>query len=157
MRQCSKCREYKVRHCFNKDKKSSEGLSRVCKECRSNYRRLKFEEISQYNQEYRLQNLDKEKEKDRANNLKASFNLSIKEWEDMYEKQGKKCFICPKKVSGPNKRLCVDHCHKTGKIRGLLCDTCNRALGLLNDDTNLLRTAISYLENTEVEDKKPLR
>lgn len=42
--------------------------------------------------------------------------------------------------------LVIDHCHKTGKVRGHLCHNCNRALGLLQDDTALLRRAIAYLE-----------
>ena len=41
---------------------------------------------------------------------------------------------------------CIDHCHKTGKIRGLLCDTCNRALGLFKDDIQMLKNSVAYLE-----------
>jgi len=46
-----------------------------------------------------------------------------------------------------NKVLCVDHDHNTGKIRGLLCNTCNRALGLLKDNKQLLINALKYLKN----------
>lgn len=45
-------------------------------------------------------------------------------------------------------KLVVDHCHDTGKIRGLLCHNCNRALGLLKDSVHTLESAIDYLEKT---------
>lgn len=47
----------------------------------------------------------------------------------------------------------IDHCHKTGKVRGLLCKTCNTGIGHLKDDPNILRSAINYLEldRTEIE------
>ena len=61
------------------------------------------------------------------------------------------CAICKKpelnRSNGPNpKRLSVDHCHETGAVRGLLCNNCNRAIGLLGDDPALLRAAVEYLE-----------
>ena len=45
--------------------------------------------------------------------------------------------------------LSVDHCHKTGKVRGLLCHSCNTALGLLKDNTDVMRLAINYLETNK--------
>jgi hypothetical protein len=65
--------------------------------------------------------------------------------------QGGVCAICKKpetnRSNGPNpKRLSVDHCHETGKARGLLCNNCNRAIGLLGDAPDLLRAAAEYLE-----------
>lgn len=59
---------------------------------------------------------------------------------------GKSCAICES-----TERLCVDHCHETGRIRGVLCWSCNVALGHLRDNVELLLTAISYLESKEVE------
>jgi hypothetical protein len=66
----------------------------------------------------------------------------------MLRSQGGACAVCGK---GPGSRhardmrLAVDHCHKTGQVRGLLCQTCNRAIGLFADNPILLRRAISYL------------
>jgi len=67
---------------------------------------------------------------------------------DLYNKLEKECggvcSIC-KKTNKINRRLAVDHNHKTKQIRGLLCDKCNRAIGLLNEDINILNSAIDYL------------
>jgi hypothetical protein len=61
----------------------------------------------------------------------------------MYESQGGVCAICSKHQE--RRPLNVDHCHNTGTIRGLLCDKCNMAIGLLEDDATLLRKAQEYL------------
>jgi hypothetical protein len=63
----------------------------------------------------------------------------------MYRAQGGLCDIC-KNPPKPNRALCVDHDHITGKNRGLLCDYCNSAIGFLKDDTQVLAAAIVYLE-----------
>jgi len=64
----------------------------------------------------------------------------------MYKKQHGKCAICRKKKK---KNLDVDHCHKSGQVRGLLCNSCNQALGYLNEDENIMRNAIEYLINAK--------
>jgi len=65
----------------------------------------------------------------------------------MLDRQGHACAIC--KTKHENKRgkvLHVDHCHKTGRVRELLCTACNTALGKMRDDTERLKSAIAYLE-----------
>jgi len=65
----------------------------------------------------------------------------------MEQAQGGVCAICGKpEATARTKRLCVDHCHETGKVRGLLCSHCNRAIGLLGDSCAILASAITYLE-----------
>jgi DNA-directed RNA polymerase subunit RPC12/RpoP len=64
--------------------------------------------------------------------------------------QDNKCAICGKEddtvlSSGAYKRLAVDHCHKTGKLRGILCENCNRGIGMFKDNQELLEQAIRYL------------
>lgn len=61
--------------------------------------------------------------------LKYTYGISLVEYEEMLLKQNNKCAICKVDKSEFSKRLCVDHCHKTGKIRGLLCNNCNTILG----------------------------
>lgn len=70
------------------------------------------------------------------------------------------CQICGRSaddnitLSKRKRSLCLDHDHKTGKLRGVLCDRCNRGIGLLKDDIRILKSAISYLEKflTEIDD-----
>jgi hypothetical protein len=74
--------------------------------------------------------------------VKTHFNLSHKQLNDMYAEQSNKCAICKK----GGLLLGVDHCHTTGKVRGLLCMVCNRGIGMFKDDIILLKSAIKYLE-----------
>jgi len=77
-------------------------------------------------------------------NLKK-YGISLKEWDAMFMSQSGCCAICNKHQSNFKYRLAVDHCHKTGKIRGLLCQNCNTAIGLLQDDPSLCVKAEKYL------------
>ena len=80
----------------------------------------------------------------------TKYNFSVEEYNVMFEEQGGVCKICH--LPQTNKRfthLCVDHDHDTGKVRGLLCDPCNRAIGLLKDDERILLNAIEYLRSSE--------
>ena len=81
----------------------------------------------------------------RKNKLLRKFGISWAEYETMFLLQGGVCAIC-KKPEQQEKRLAVDHCHDTGKVRGLLCSMCNTAIGKLNDSVELLQRAIEYLE-----------
>lgn len=79
------------------------------------------------------------------------YNISLQEYEKIWNDQDGKCKICDCSESslkeGRYKRLVVDHCHITGKVRGLLCNNCNRAIGLLKDNVQVLNSAIKYLTN----------
>lgn len=79
----------------------------------------------------------------RAKELRASYGLSRERYEQMLTAQDGKCAICEQPPDG--KELCVDHCHASGEIRGLLCGPCNRGLGAFRDDVTALRQAIAYL------------
>lgn len=87
----------------------------------------------------------------RKANLARYYGLTVAEYNALLRKQGGVCAICG--MDEPNShgrtgkkfRLSVDHCHSTGRVRGLLCQKCNRAIGLLGDNPILMRKAISYL------------
>lgn len=74
---------------------------------------------------------------------KYNYILSFDEYQNLIEKQNNLCAIClmPEK----DKALAIDHCHKTFKIRGLLCQKCNRGLGCFNDESFLVQNAYNYL------------
>lgn len=73
------------------------------------------------------------------------YGLPKDEYRRMHDDQGGRCWIC-RKLPRARFALSVDHCHTTGRVRGLLCGPCNRALGIFDDDVGRLQTAIDYLE-----------
>ena len=76
--------------------------------------------------------------------LKTKYGLSQADYDIMMEHQNNGCAIC-----GSTEKLHIDHDHVTGKIRGLLCYSCNVSLGHFRDDTMVLKRAIEYLERTQ--------
>lgn len=88
---------------------------------------------------------------DRAWNLRNKFGLSMEDFDALYERQGKGCAICgAAKTVGKRGHLHVDHDHISGNVRGLLCQRCNTALGLLGDQKSAVKKwtakALRYLE-----------
>lgn len=80
-------------------------------------------------------------------NLVRSYGITIEDYEEMLDGQHFRCAICGKHASDESDRdLSVDHCHKTGKIRGLLCQVCNCGLGWVGDDPSVLLRAVAYLQ-----------
>ena len=89
------------------------------------------------------------KEYDNELHLKRNYGLSIEQFNIILLSQNNKCARCGSPAPDHHKkRLNVDHCHETGKIRGILCDACNRALGLFKDDPEILNKAIDYLHHS---------
>ena len=82
----------------------------------------------------------------RKHNLKKYFGLTVQDYDDMYIEQGGRCGICGTHQSELSQKLSVDHNHDTNCIRGLLCSSCNLALGTFQDNPNILRNAVKYLE-----------
>lgn len=78
-------------------------------------------------------------------NLRKQFGMELEDYERLLSKQGGQCAICGK--SPGVRRLAVDHDHKTGRVRGLLCGSCNTALGKLGDTAEGLTRAIQYLQS----------
>jgi len=80
--------------------------------------------------------------------LKTLYNITIEQYENLFKQQNGKCAICKQIPIGKTHNdgtLCVDHCHITGKVRGLLCQKCNRGIGHFNHNILLLESAIKYL------------
>lgn len=77
--------------------------------------------------------------------LMKEHSLTLEDYFQMLERQKNLCAICSNPPSS-NKRLCVDHCHMTNKVRELLCDRCNTTLGKFEENIELFKQAINYLE-----------
>lgn len=116
---CPSCQRYLSTGAFPKSRGKHGGLQAYCKPC---YAEILHER-----------------------NLRKNFGVTTEEYDAILTHQGGVCAICG--TAPRKKRLAVDHDHKTGKIRGLLCTQCNhRVLGGAKDDVNILRGAVKYLE-----------
>lgn len=80
-----------------------------------------------------------------AQHLRSKYKLEYDEYLEMIQNQKGVCAICGKPPSGKERRLDVDHCHETERIRKLLCRRCNKILGFANDNIHIIRSAIEYL------------
>lgn len=110
----------------------------ICSECRKERierRTIAENNVKLYHVEYRAKNREK---KNRKQILKK-FNLTDEQYSHMIEKQNGCCAICGSKVP-----LAIDHCHSTGKIRGMLCRPCNTAIGMLKDNPHIMQSALDY-------------
>ena len=96
--------------------------------------------------EWRLKNKEKIKETDRKWCFMNKYGITIEQYNEIYNKQEGKCAVCGQHQDSLKQKLAVDHDHKTGKVRGLLCNKCNRNLGSFNDDIIILARAIEYLK-----------
>ena len=83
------------------------------------------------------------------NRIKKEYNLNIHDIKNLMKKQDNLCPICLEKLPI---NYVIDHCHKTGKVRGLLCRRCNTSLGLFRDNTKVLNRAIRYLKRNNEEE-----
>lgn len=87
--------------------------------------------------------------KNRDGKLRKQYGITLQEYQEMWVTQGGRCRICGRAETVVRKgtvcNLSVDHCHDTGRVRGLLCNNCNRAIGLLGDDPATMADAVEYL------------
>lgn len=95
---------------------------------------------------WRKDNLDKSRRIARESKLKIKYGITLEQYEAIYKEQNGCCAGCGLHQSIVKRTLHLDHCHSTGKIRGLLCDNCNLALGLLRDNPFILINLSVYLK-----------
>jgi len=117
----------------------------------------KREEILKKQVQYKRDNHEKVRAGDRARypevgknrDLRKTFGITLQTYNGMLDAQGFVCAICEAPELARGKRLAVDHCHKTGKIRGLLCRDCNLGLGWFSDDVERLKRAAQFLREMQ--------
>lgn len=146
MKICRKCKKNKNLIYFTKCAKNSDGLRNFCKSCVSNYQKKYYSSNKDKIAKYYKVNAKKVSKYRKIYHLKTAYGLTQEQKELMFVKQGRKCPICDKKEKRSN-RLVVDHCHKTGSVRGIIHQRCNIVIGLLKDSVKLARNVINYLEN----------
>ncbi len=120
---------------FHKTKSRHDGLHPYCKTC---MRRL--------NRQYSKANPEKTALRSRKSYLKYFYGITLEQYETMLTAQNYGCAICKTHHSKFEKSLHVDHCHVTDRIRQLLCSNCNFVIGYAQENTEILKTAIAYLE-----------
>ena len=116
------------------------------------------ERLAEQQRERVKANPEKYRQYFRNHRIKKVYSLSQQEYAEKVLQQDGKCAVCgsePTMKWHGDWTLCIDHCHKTGKVRGLLCNACNRAIGLLGDDSERVGSAHRYLvEWTEKHSKE---
>jgi len=133
---CIRCGQRKPISEMKKDSRVKRGYSKICKTC-----------TAKYSREWYLKSGITGSKKWKS----PREGFSHDDYLQMLDEQNGCCAICGKEEVVDSKlnkirRLCIDHCHKTGLIRGLLCMKCNAGLGMFEDDINLLLDSIQYLK-----------
>ena len=141
MKVCKTCNQKKPLDQFPAGKGYKDGIRPHCIECRREYENASF-----HKHKHKRPHVYEE-DKDRK--LKRAYGIGYAEYLTMLEVQNGCCAICGTDDFGNRKAFHVDHCHDTGKVRGLLCGNCNSGIGNLRDDIGLLQRAIAYLESTQ--------
>lgn len=148
MKVCIRCHQEKSFSEFHRYKTQKDGYHYYCKLCRKviegNDKRR------QYSKMYVQLRLDADSQYQQHSRRRARYGILPEEYLSMFEQQEGKCAICGQEekclYKGKIRSLAVDHDHKTGKVRSLLCNGCNNGLGRFADDPNLLRMAADYLD-----------
>ncbi len=152
-KKCKKCGEEKELSEYYKSIENKDNKSTWCKECektRAKEYRNRPEKKKMIDRYWREKNSDPERKKvlrEREWKRAGIVDITFIKYEVMFKKQNGCCEICGinEKILG---KLGVDHCHTTGKTRGLLCKQCNHILGNANDNIFTLKSAIKYLEES---------
>lgn len=149
MKTCYVCKQTKDIGSFYEDKSQCKGYSSACRECsrakNRAWRDKNKQKASDYRKQYYKDNRARRIEVARDMSFKKRYGISLQEYEACVLLQSNKCLICGSNRT--SRRLAVDHCHKTGKIRGLLCSKCNLGLGNFDDNIDFLSKAIQYLKS----------
>lgn len=148
---CSDCGEEKAVSQFNKQPGMQDGLRSRCRACESKRFKTYYYSNLQTQRARDRKRYPTEREMRHNAHYKRKYGITIEEYQEMLKQQNGVCAICqqPEKVTwkGQEIPLAVDHCHITGKVRGLLCNRCNRVLSLFDDDIVIMRSAIEYLRS----------
>lgn len=134
---CLNCKEEKAINEFDRHKGYKGGVRSWCLKCKN------AENLAHYHRNKHLNPYVYEKDKDIK--LRRAYGISYAEYLTMLDTQQGGCAICGVTTNGKRKAFAVDHCHSSGKVRGLLCSKCNTAIGSLQEDVGIMLRAIEYV------------
>lgn len=141
LKPCSKCKRNLPSVEFHKTTSTLCGYTARCKECRNEACR-QWCESNPERRRAAYEGWVKRNPRIRKNSLlRSTYGITIEQYDEMFLKQGGACAICKEP-----KKLVVDHCHTTGKVRGLLCNFCNTMIGKMQEKAEKFESAISYLK-----------
>lgn len=150
---CSRCQEDKPLDLFHKNKKNKNGYD-TCKACHSSntkkYQKADPRKLDKKNKDWYTRNASKIRDR----RYKKVYGISEQQYNEMLVKQNYCCKLCGAHKDNFSYALNVDHCHKTGKIRGLLCGPCNTAIGRFGDDVAGVERVLKYLKG-ELNEQTP--
>lgn len=144
---CARCKEHLPHENFCRNKQQKDGYDVYCRSCRGKMMATPEHRATQraWHHKNKIQVSHKLMEK--------KYGMSWEDYTKLYEAQGGRCKICgtdkgglPKKLDSHIERFAIDHDHHTGEVRGLLCNRCNRAIGMFEDNPELLNNAVKYLQ-----------
>jgi len=118
-KRCSKCGEVKWIIYFAPRKTSKDGFYKQCRNCKN-------EQQTEWRRELY--------KRDRTSEYKKKYGITQKDYDELFNKQNGHCAICGRHQIEFNQRLCIDHRHSDGKIRGLLCIACNYYVGVVENN-----------------------
>lgn len=121
MKTCSKCGKTKELSKFSKRSSRPSGVQSKCKDCERESRRRYYKPHEA---------------------TRRKLNISDAEYHKLLSESNNCCNICNRILD----KKCIDHCHTTNKVRGILCNNCNTALGLVGDNIQTLESMIKYLK-----------
>ena len=145
---CHKCNTIKNMDFFASDRSRPDGKSHFCKECDNKKVRAYYHRNKEIITKKRHDNPDDQRNKQ----YKCLYGITVSEYDELLHKQKGVCAVCGRPPGA--RRLCVDHSHTNGKVRGLLCKECNTSLGNVNDNIGILRKLIEYLTRNDNNEQK---
>lgn len=150
MKTCPKCKKDLDLSSFNKSNRR-DGYQTYCRECHNKMQREKYSidpsaKLKRQMRERKRNSLNPLAKKDAE--LRRLYGISVEDYLQMLKNQNGVCKICHQECK-TKYSLSVDHNHKTGVVRGLLCNRCNRVLGMMEESVELFASAIKYIENME--------
>lgn len=132
-KRCWCCKTVKPLEAFYRNRGEKDGRCGRCAQCSRDHRKENPERYRKYKHD---------------THLRSNYGVSPERYQEMLAAAHGQCRICKSAEPGGGKRnFAVDHCHETGVVRGLLCNRCNRALGMFGDSADTLRAAAAYLES----------